>query len=155
MLTQSTTLMFLCGIMLCAACNVKDGINLEKQIISIEHAALDRWNNGDTSGYLEIYADEITYFDPSLEIRIDGLEAMKQLYAPIEGKIKTDRYKMINPKVQIYNTTAVLTYNLVVYMRTKEESMKKSYWNSTEVYTKINEEWKIIHSHWSPFNPKS
>ena len=42
------------------------------EIIALERAALDRWGAGDPSGYLEISAPDVTYFDPFLERRLDG-----------------------------------------------------------------------------------
>jgi ketosteroid isomerase-like protein len=35
------------------------------QIVMLERAALDRWGNGDPSGFLELYATDVTYFDPA------------------------------------------------------------------------------------------
>jgi hypothetical protein len=46
------------------------------EIIALERAALDRWGAGDPSGYLEISAADVTYFDPFLERRVDGLEVL-------------------------------------------------------------------------------
>jgi len=123
--------------------------DVAKKIIEMEKAALDRWGKGDIWGYLEIYADEITYFDPETEQRLAGLPAMKKLYSAFEGKINIERYEMINPKVQVHGKTAVLTFNLIDYIRTPENSLKETSWNSTEVYSQIKGEWKIIHSHWS------
>ena len=59
--------------------------NLSQELIAIERAALDRWMTGDPQGYLGIYAPEITYFDPNQDKRIDGLEAMKQLFEPMKA----------------------------------------------------------------------
>ncbi len=121
----------------------------------MERAALDRWGNGDPSGYLDIYAPEMTYFDPSLEQRMDGLDTMREYYAPIEGKIRIERYKMINPIVQVHGETALLTFNLVDYEKQPDGSEKvSSRWNSTEVYSRIDGKWKIIHSHWSMTRPE-
>ena len=129
--------------------------DVSEEIIALERAALDRWGKGDPSGYLEIYASEITYFDPAIERRLDGLDTMRKYYAPIEGKIKLDRYEMINPKVQVHGDTALLTFNLVDYAKQPDGSEKvSSLWNSTEVYVRINGEWKIIHSHWSYIKPE-
>jgi hypothetical protein len=65
-----TVLLSLAG---CAApCGTKvDNKNTESVIIEMEKAALDRWAKGDPSGFLEIYAPDIVYFDPSLERRLD------------------------------------------------------------------------------------
>lgn len=32
-------------------------------IIGMERAALDRWGNGDPGGFLEISAEDVSYFD--------------------------------------------------------------------------------------------
>ena len=65
-------------------------------IIALERAALDRWGKGDPQGFLETYADDITYFDPGSEKRVDGLVAMKELLIPRTGKIKID-HSVIRP----------------------------------------------------------
>src|SRR6266516_4550790 len=69
-------------------------------IIALERRALDRWGKGDPQGYLELYAPDVTYFDPIQERRVDGAAAMQKLYGPIKGLVKVDSYEMIEPKVQ-------------------------------------------------------
>ncbi|MCP4607394.1 MAG: DUF4440 domain-containing protein [Planctomycetes bacterium] len=117
-----------------------------KDLIELERGALDRWNNGDPTGYLELYSDDYTYFDETTKARVDGLDAIKKMYAPLAGKIFNARYEMLNPKVQWFGQTGILSFNLVTY--SKEENVT-SRWNSTEVYSKYDEKWKIVHTHWS------
>jgi hypothetical protein len=59
------------------------------QILMLERAALDRWGKGDPAGFLELYATDITYFDPVTATRIDGHEAMVNYYRPWIGKSKS------------------------------------------------------------------
>lgn len=132
------------------AFNANGAGDVSERIIAMEKAALERWGNGDPSGYIELYAPEVTYFDPSREERMDGLEALREYYAPIVGKVSVDRFEMLKPKVQIHGDTAVLTFNLVSYVGETREVR----WNSTEVYCLIEGEWKIIHSHWSFTKPE-
>src|SRR5512138_3582267 len=87
-------------------------------IVAMERAALDRWGKGDPQGYLDIYAAEVTYFDPMQSKRVDGLDAMKALLVPLTGKIKVDRYEMLDPKVQRHGDVSILTFNLVSHGRT-------------------------------------
>jgi ketosteroid isomerase-like protein len=125
-------------------------------IIALERAALDRWDQGDPNGYLDTYAPEVTYFDPVTEKRIDGLEAMRKYYAPLAGKIHVDRYDMLNPVVQHHGDVAVLSYNLVNYGASfdgKPEAVPHP-WNSTKIYARIANEWKIVHDHWSYIKPE-
>jgi hypothetical protein len=127
---------------------------ISDMIIALERSTLDRWGKGDPWGFVENTAPEITYFDPDLERRLDGLEDFRQLLAPLEGKIKIERYEMINPKVQIHGDTAVLTFNLIDFFPAPDGSIKESRWNSTEVFSRIDGKWQRIHSHWSYIKPK-
>src|SRR5262249_2492269 len=87
-----------------------------EHIIAMEKGALDRWGKGDPQGYLEIMDTDLTYFDPFQEKRLDGLDAMKEFIRPFTGKIKVDRFDMLNPKVQQDGNMALLTFNLVSYV---------------------------------------
>jgi len=123
-------------------------------VIALERAALDRWGRGDPQGFLETYAPDVTYFDPMQAARVDGLEAMKRLLGPMAGKFKIDRYEMLNPKVQEHGDVAVLTYNVVNYVKEPDGSEKVSpRWNSTSVFRRDNGRWRTIHSHWSLTKP--
>ena len=126
-----------------------------ERIVAMERVALNRWGKGDPWGFTEISADEVTYFDTGTKRRVDGLAALKQLYTPREGKIKIERYEMINPKVQIHGNTAVLTFNLIDHVPAGDGLTKEVHWNSTEVYCQLAGEWKIIHTHWSHTTPQS
>lgn len=120
------------------------------EILTLERNALDRWGQGDPGGFLELYANDVTYFDPITAKRIEGHRAMVDYYSPWAGKIRIDRYEMLNPQVIVGADMALLTYNLVNYLRDDNgvESVAAS-WNSTTVYRKIADTWKTIHSHWS------
>jgi len=120
------------------------------QILALERAALDRWGKGDPGGFLELYARDITYFDPLTKTRIDGHQAMADYYHPWVGKIQIPRYEMLNPHVVVDGDMALLTYNLVNYVRdAKGVESVGSCWNSTTVYQRRGDTWKAIHSHWS------
>ena len=126
-----------------------DKRTITETIIALETEALDAWLNGDPSPYLDLYSKDFTYFDPALERRIDGWDKIKALYENMRGKVKMDKLEMINPVVQSTDTMAILTYNLYSY---SDETIWKE--NCTEVYRlEENDEWKIIHSHWSLTKP--
>lgn len=119
-------------------------------IIAIEKAALDRWGKGDPDGFLAIIADDYTYFDPSIDQRITGYDAIKPHYEPIRGRIELDRYELIDPKVQVEGNMAVLTFNLKSYVQGPDGSeAERGHWHATEVYRRMGEEWKLVSTHWS------
>jgi isochorismate pyruvate lyase len=123
--------------------------DVSNMIIAMEKAALDRWCKGDPSGYLEICAPDVTYFDPFLDHRIDGIAALTQYYEGLRGKIKVDRYEIVNPSVRVNGDIAVLTFNYVSY-----GGNEQSRWNCTEVYSSRPEGWRIIQTHWSFTRPE-
>ena len=118
-------------------------------IIALERAALDRWGKGDPQGYLELYATDVTYFDPMQERRIDGAAEMQRLYGPIKGRVNVPSSEMLAPKVQQRGDVALLTFNLLSHGRTPKGDTITIRWNSTEVYGRSHGKWMIIHSHWS------
>jgi ketosteroid isomerase-like protein len=120
---------------------------ISETIIALEKGALEKWNQGDPSGYLDLSANDVTYFDPSIEQRIDGLDNLKKYYEPIKGQVNVSKYEMINPKVTATNEMAVLTFRLHSY-----KADKVSMWNCTEVFRlEPSGQWKIVHTHWSLF----
>jgi len=131
--------------------------SLKAALVALERAALDRWIRVDPDGYLSLYAPEITYFDPFRDKRVDGLPAMEAAVAPLrsmKSPITDPRYDMIDPRVQRHGDVALLTFNVVNYGKppNKPETVINR-WNSTEVYQRIDGQWKIIHSHWSFVKP--
>ena len=123
-----------------------------QEILKLEKTALDRWQNGDVYGFIELSAENISYFDPSLEIRLDGKRVFKAYLGPLFKKFKIYRYEILNPKIYCNGSLGVLCFNLHNY---NKDGAVTSKWNSTEVYQKIDGKWKIIHSHWSKTKPKT
>jgi ketosteroid isomerase-like protein len=120
------------------------------QILLLEREALDRWGRGDPGGFLDVYASDVTYFDPVTPSRIDGHHAMVDYYRPWVGRIQIARYEMLNSQVVVDGNMALLTYNLVNYIRDAEGlEVVGSRWNSTTVYRRRGEAWETFHSHWS------
>jgi GNAT superfamily N-acetyltransferase len=119
--------------------------SVEQQVIQLERQALQRWCNGDPSGFLEISAPDVVYFDPFLERRIDGRAALTDYYQALRGKIFAERFELLNPLVQLVGSAAVLTFNFLSWGGEGDEH----HWNCTEVYRQSGSHWEIIQTHWS------
>jgi ketosteroid isomerase-like protein len=136
--------------------NSVDGVSQE--IIALERSAIDRYITLDPQGYLDLYAPEVTYFDPKQEKRVDGLDAMKTLLEPMKNMkvaIKDMRYEMIAPQVQPHGDISLLTFRVINYGKPADRpETVLARWNSTEVYSRIAGKWRIIHSHWSYTKPE-
>lgn len=79
----------------------------EEAILAQERRALDQWAQGNPLGYLDIDADDVTYFDDiGVQSRISGVEAMRTYFNSLKGKIPPHRYDIVDPKVQVYGDGA-------------------------------------------------
>jgi hypothetical protein len=117
-------------------------------IIAAETQALRRWGDGDPDGFLDICHPEVTYFDPFISSRIDGLPALRHYYAQLRGQVHIDRFEIINPEVVLGSDLAVLSFNFA-----SQGGNDAFRWNCTEVYREVEGRWLIIQTHWSLVQP--
>jgi len=123
---------------------------LAQYIIGLEKAALDKWFNGDTSGYDRLWSRRsFSYFDAVVTERIDSHTKIEGVLATINRKLFADSYDFCNPRVQTGKDMAVLTYQL--FAKTTLIDME---YNCIEVYQKEEDgEWHVIHFTWSFIRP--
>jgi ketosteroid isomerase-like protein len=127
---------------------VYDGVLDE--LMALETTAMVRWRKGDPWGFADLYDPTITYFDTGTPQRIDGLAAMRAEYASRAGKIFYDVNDFIAPQIQVCGDTVVLFYRFFsTTLRSDGSIADRTPWNCTEVYTRVDGQWKIIHNHWS------
>jgi ketosteroid isomerase-like protein len=67
------------------------------ELMTLEQAAMQRWRKGDPSGYLDLYAPDVTSFDPGSPLRVDGREAMRSIYKQLEGQISYEVMDFVDP----------------------------------------------------------
>lgn len=128
----------------------KDYEGVAGELMALESAAMERWRKGDPWGFTDISAPGVTYFDTGTPQRLNGLEALKAEYAQREGKIFYDVMDFIDPQVQVCGDLAVLVYRFLSTRLNRDGSVSsRTPWNCTEVFERIDEQWKIIHTHWS------
>lgn len=119
--------------------------DMERHLLALERHALERWCRGDPSGFLELLATDVVYFDPFVEHRIDGRSALERYYEALRGKIQAERFEILDPVVQAGGDMAVLTF----HFRSGRAGAEPCRWNCTEVYRNEPEGWRIVQSHWS------
>ncbi len=146
--------MLVLAVMMSGCVSIAGDDGSAEAIIALEKGALDKWSKGDPAGFINIMAADETYFDPLLDMRVDGLDGFKTHLAPFAGTFSIDRYELLNPQVIVDGNLAVLNFNLVNYGAQSNGGKKTtSRWNSTEIYRRIDGKWKIVHSHWSYTKP--
>jgi ketosteroid isomerase-like protein len=100
-----------------------------------------------------MYSDDVTYFDPLTELRLDGKEAVEPYFRRFfEGKLNILRNEFPNPEVIVSDggDLAVLHYNLRNIVADGQGGEKQgTAWNSTQVYRRIGGQWRVVHVNWS------
>jgi len=115
-------------------------------IIAQNKAAFERWYQGDPFGYLDIMADEMTYFSPFVNSILDGKSAVYAAVTPAEGQIHSPGFDIIDPKIQLGESIAVLTF---ILSELDEGGAQTAGWKVTEVYRDVDDRWQMIHAHFS------
>ena len=119
-------------------------------IFRLEDGAMEQWRQGNPQRWAEISADDVSYVDPGLAAPVTGIAAYREYLKPLAGKVAYDASEYVNPRVALYGDTAVLTYNYHSLSRDKDGVLQRtSFWNTTEVYSRIAGQWRIVHTHWS------
>lgn len=119
--------------------------NAAAAILARERAGLDRWSTGEPVGYAHSAADDVTYFDDiGAATRIHGAEAWRSYLTSLE--IPPHSYQLIDPEVQVYGDTGILTLH---YHGIGPGGEVLPPWKATSVYRHIEGEWRIVHAHWS------
>ena len=126
------------------------GDALLRELLRLEDAAMERWRRGDPWGFWELSAPGVSYFDPETDGRIDGNDALRRLYATVEGKIRYDVSEYVSPRVQVFGDVALLSYQYRSAERHEDASVgSDTRWNTTEVFARVDGRWRIVHTHWS------
>ncbi len=126
---------------------------ITRTVLNIEKAASERFNDGDITGYLEIYRDDVTYVDPMTAGILPDKAAVKAYFDEFYLGIKIDKAEWSNVRTVVNETgnTVILTYNQQNHIRSKKdgELHQVPLWNCTEIYRLTDGQWKIAHANWS------
>ena len=115
-------------------------------ILAQDKAAFERWYQGDPFAYLDIMAEEVTYFSPFANRILDGKSTVYAAVAPAEGQIHSPGFAIIDPKIQLGESIAVITFLL---SELDEEGAQTAGWKVTEICRQVDDNWRIIHLHYS------
>ena len=89
-----------------------------------------------------------TAFESAAQRRFDSVETHKRFLLDVLKDNIIDRWKILDPKLQDYGNTAVLTY-LGHDSGKNQDEPYEHIWKVTAVYVKRTSGWKIAHYHWS------
>lgn len=96
-------------------------------------------------------ADDYTEFNGDFATRIEGKAmAVRLAEAGSMGPGRVVASEMLNPKVQVYGNTAILSYNFAGMRKNKDGEIKPWRAKSTRVYVKQGDAWKMVHGNFAP-----
>lgn len=126
---------------------------VKETLLGLENYINERWNKGDVDGALEIYSDDVTYFDPMTDGLLAGRQQVEAYFRKFfEGKLNIVRNDFLNTKVIVNDAgdMGIVTYNLINYVPDGKGGEKcGTPWNSTQVYRLIDGKWRTVHVNWS------
>lgn len=123
---------------------------LAQHIIGLEKSAIDKFFNGDMSGYRHLWSkNSFSYFDALTKERVEKFSDMLTFLDNLEGKLKASDYQILSPRVQFGVDMAILTFQLFAHT-----NFSNIEYNCIEVFQKeADGEWHVIHSTWSTIRP--
>ena len=134
--------------LICLPARAASDAETAKEILAMERRAMDGWITGNPDAALAIADPEISYFHIMTAKRLDGIAAVKALFEQYRGTPLYEKYEMVDAKVVVNGDTALLTYVLVF-----DKGGTTNRWNSTQVYQRKKDGWRVVHSHWSQTRP--
>ena len=132
--------------------------DLTQTLLDTLHRNLQSIWDGDVDAYRATTAEDVTFFEWYISPqRIDGLDFhLRELAVHNivigEGSQRIE-HEVLQPRVQFYDSTAVVTYTLLIRAIGPGGVQHKSH-NETRVFhnfgTDLHPDWKLVHCHKSP-----
>lgn len=95
-------------------------------------------------------AADYTEFNGSTPFLFVGKDQNVNFYKAAEADgSKTLVADMVNPKVQVYGDTAILSYNYIGTLQAKDGKTTPSNAKSTRVYVRQGGKWMLVHAHFT------
>lgn len=117
-------------------------------IVRAEWAASARKNVAESQKNI---AEDYTEFNGQAATRVEG-RALTGRLAEAGNKDSGTQIadEMLNPKVQVYGDSAILSYNFFGLGQDKDGKVKPSRAKSTRVYIKQGGKWMLVHANFAP-----
>ncbi len=135
---------------------------LTQHLLDLVDRSLQTIWDGDPDVYASLTAEDVSFFEWYISpVRIDGLDfhlreirVHRAAWAGVEELTGlTIEHEILQPRVQVYGDTAIVTYTLFVRAMQGGRVQHVSH-NETRVFHNFGDdaspEWKLVHCHKSP-----
>ena len=128
---------------------------MNEEILEILERNLRAIWDGDVEAYRATCAPDVSFFEWYVTTqRIDGLDFhLRELKVHAQalgsGEGARTEHEILQPRVQRYGDTAIVTYTLLV-RSVREGAVTRTQHNETRVFHRFADGWKLVHCHKSP-----
>ena len=132
--------------------------HLEPLLLDLLDRNLQSIWDGDKESYKATTADDVSFYEWYISPqRIDGIDFhLRELAvhgAVLGGAGRRVEHEILQPRVQLYGDTAILTYTLLIRAMDASSVTHASH-NETRVFHNFGDDdipdWKLVHCHKSP-----
>jgi putative oxidoreductase len=127
--------------------------NIGREVLRAEQTAWSRLEQRDVKSFMELMDEDFTAFSGSMPRRLDTKKAEEDharlFIEELGGRIL--EYKILDPRVQVFGQTAVLTYHFSTKVIIRGEQHSQS-GKSTSVWVRRDKGWRQVHYNYV-YNP--
>ena len=129
--------------------------NVETDVMAIVQRNLQAIWDADVAAYRKTCAPDVSFFEWYVTTqRIDGIDFhLREILVHAEalggGSGARTEHELLQPRVQVFGDTAVVTYTLLV-RAIHGGAVRRTQQNETRVLHRFEDGWKLVHCHKSP-----
>ena len=145
------TLALAASLALPVALRAQEPAAVADEIIRITKAAWAADMEEDVTAAMRIIAPDYTEFNGDYPTRQEGKDVAMRLYeAGYKDSGRLIAAEMFNPKVQVYGTVAILSYNFVGVVQDADGRNTTVRAKSTRAYAQQGSSWMLVHANFAP-----
>jgi len=118
------------------------------QLVGIEQQCAEAFNKKDLRRILEFFDTDISGFSSTEHDRFDGKDELKKTFEYYLSEAESVNYEILDPRVSQFNEVAILSFYWRVTLRSGSKRIEIP-GRGTHVFRKKNNQWKIVHEHFS------
>lgn len=129
--------------------------DIEAEVLEVVHRNLQAIWDADVEAYRATCAPDVSFFEWYVTTqRIDGIDFhLREILVHAEalggGSGARTEHEILQPRVQLFADTAIVTYTLLV-RSVHGNGVQRTQQNETRVLHRFDDGWKLVHCHKSP-----
>jgi hypothetical protein len=134
-----------------------EGLNKENEVKNIINESILKWYSNlcsfNTEELVSLYSSNITFLPTSSKIVIKDLKGVKDYFIGINEKykaFKTNKCTLLSPEIILIDNNTIVVTGIDEFEGVIDNENKDSFnikGRQSFIFTKENNEWKIIHHH--------